>query len=189
MTENKLYPWVVPGKVFTSVNFFDEDTLENRSELEEQMLGKVRSKFDKHNIYGYFTNEGKNIFAIAMHKNGVLSIPEHNVIMNVPRGTFIAFYDNIECNILETSEYLEKHFSYVDKAGILGSGSKAFEVVATIRDEYRLKVMASSEDEALQIANAHDISEWEHPDIEPHLSDRRIIRHARWGNLSVREIE
>lgn len=70
-----------------------------------------------------------------------------------------------------------------------GSGSKTYKVTAVLRDEYTLDVKADSEEEAVDLAFNINIADWKHEEIEPHLTERAIVRMARWGNLSAEEVE
>jgi len=71
----------------------------------------------------------------------------------------------------------------------VGSGSKSYEVVCTIKDTYKIKVHANNEEEAIKIANETPIHSWKHPDIESDLLKSRVlVRMARWGDLVATEI-
>tara|TARA_B110000259_G_scaffold180550_1_gene221429 strand:- start:2055 stop:2558 length:504 start_codon:yes stop_codon:yes gene_type:complete len=69
-----------------------------------------------------------------------------------------------------------------------GKGPKRFLVTATINDRYTLPVWAETKEEAIALSHDVKTSLWDHPDIEPHLTQRVIVRMARWGNLEVEEI-
>lgn len=71
---------------------------------------------------------------------------------------------------------------------IFGNGSIKFEVTALINDKYTVVVNAENPEEAIDIANKIPINSWLHPTIEPGLEERKIIRYARWGNLSATEM-
>jgi hypothetical protein len=71
---------------------------------------------------------------------------------------------------------------------VFGDGSLKFEVTALINDKYTVVVNADSPEEAISIANEIPINSWLHPTIEPGLKERRIVRYARWGNLSATEV-
>jgi hypothetical protein len=99
----------------------------------------------------------------------------------------------LEIDFSKLSNVKYKHFSFgygPRTATKFGNGSNEYEVTATIRDNYTIKVFADSEEEALAIANSVEIHDWEHPVVpeDSHLQDRRMMRHCRWGNLSVRMV-
>ena len=70
-----------------------------------------------------------------------------------------------------------------------GSGDKEYTVTAVLRDEYTLNVKADSEEDAVKYAMQINISDWKHEEIEPHLEERVLLRMARWGNLTAKEVK
>ena len=112
--------------------------------------------------------------------------------LNVDCGDMVMFESNIKYGIEDRDRVKCFTFKYEIKENLPGEGKIVYEVIATIRDEYRIKVKANSPDEAIKVADGIPINFWKHPDIEPHLSHRKITRHARWGNLmatKIRELE
>jgi hypothetical protein len=69
-----------------------------------------------------------------------------------------------------------------------GNGSKKFVVSCEVRDLFTININADSEDEALEMANKLPHHLWNHPDVDEHLTHRVLVRMARWGNMSVKEI-
>lgn len=182
--------WAIDKLIMFSPATIDDKTLsEDGRELHMQMLGNAKSKFD---IYNVFSNEMEgldNIHSLVALNTGTVSFPEFNIRYDVWRGDLVAYRGDLIS--VRTADFVEKVFAYNDAPKYFGNGPKLYQVTATIRDDYKISVYASSEEEALTTANSISISEWDHPDVEEdsHLEDRRIIRHARWGNLSVNEIK
>lgn len=179
--------WSLGDRLFYSTNALGRVDLENGyEEIKRIMIGTVKSKFVKHSILGPVSGSEPHIVAIAAQRPTEITIEGYPV--TITERSMVAFFSEERFEILSDSGYVMLQLGYADKVDYIGNGPKKFEVVARINDEYRLNVFAETEDEAIAMAYNHDISEWEHPVIEPHLEDRRIIRHARWGNLSAKEI-
>jgi hypothetical protein len=182
--------WSVNKTIMFSPSTIDENTLsEDGKELHMQMLGNAKSKFDIFNVFSGNMEGLSNIHSLVALDDGTIEFPDFNVIYNVGRGDLVAYRD--ELTVKKTAHFIEKIFAYNDSPKTFGSGSNLYEVVATIRDDYKISVYADNPEDALRIANETSISEWRHPDVseDSHLEDRRIIRHARWGNLSVTEVK
>lgn len=77
---------------------------------------------------------------------------------------------------------------FTDQKARIGDGVKEYEVISIVRDEYRIKVFANSEEEALALANKTPPSKWEHLEIDTHIEQRNLIRMARWGNFTAKEL-
>ena len=93
---------------------------------------------------------------------------------------------------IDIPEHLLKYkiiFSFSRKKELFGTGSKVYQVTAIIRDNYTINVLADSEEEAIANAKYIPAYEWHHPDIEPHLTERRMVRMARWGNFVAKEVD
>lgn len=180
--------WIMDGKVFYSTNAFNGPEFHDEYEyLKKKVIGIVKSKFSDVSITGAARENEPCIIALAVYEPTTIVVDGEST--DVPPMTLVAFYNSLDYYIQESAGCVKFRFIYADKVDHIGDGSKKFEVVAKINDEYRIKVFAETEEEAIALAYNHDISEWEHPTIEPHLEDRRIIRHARWGNLTAKEME
>lgn len=83
----------------------------------------------------------------------------------------------------------EIEFYFSEQKKQVGTGSKEYEIISVVRDEYRLKVFANSEEEALEISRTVSPSKWEHLEIDTHLEQRHMVRMGRWGNLTAKEIK
>jgi hypothetical protein len=178
--------WIKDSEIFYVPKYFEEAALSNDNEMLIMMVGICKSKFPQYTVLSYEDNLGNNLVSVAALDDTTITFPELDKVVALSRRDIIIFFGNIDFKLV--GEYQTKRFKFQEKSQIIGEGPNMFEVVATIRDEYRLKVRASSEYEAIEKANEVELSEWEHPDIEPHLLDRKITRHARWGNLTAKEI-
>jgi hypothetical protein len=179
--------YVYSDKIFYTQSPIDIKHLDQHESIKRQLLGVAKTKFDKFNILSCCDDFGKDIIVILALGNGKIKFNELDIDFDLNFGDAILFFSDIKYTT--SIGHNEYRFAYTDKKEIFGNGSKIFEVVATIKDEYRIKVYADSQQEAIKQANTIPISEWKHPDIEPHLEDRQIIRHARWGNLTAYEVQ
>ena len=175
---------MVSPKTFNKEILFD-----GSADLDAQMLGITKSKFDIFNVFTSVMEGYDKIHVYAILGDGEVYFPELNIRHTIGYGDYLAYRSDLSMEI--TTDFIQRTFSYSNVKEIVGVGSKMYEVVATIRDEYRVFVYADSEEDAIKTADGITISEWRHPDIpeDSHLEDRRIIRHARWGNLSANEIK
>ena len=185
--------WIQDGLIFYTPKYFQSnDDIKNSRQREVQMLGQAKSKFPNcyvldSNLWDSFESDEENILVsiASFGKTEVVFIDlNKKLIMN--ELDILTMSSSVNIKIF--GEYYLKKLKYSTEKKVFGSGSKTFEITATIRDDYKIKVNAETKEEALALANEVSISDWDHPDIEPHLSHRKIIRHARWGNLSVEEI-
>jgi len=182
--------WAIDKLIMFSPATVDEKTLrENGDDLYRQMLGNAKSKFDIYNVFSGPMEGLDNIHSLVATTSGSISFPDFDIKIDVNPGDLVAYRTNISTNT--DARFVEYIFAYNSAPKTFGSGNKLYEVTATIRDDYKISVYANSDKEALEIADKISISEWRHPDVveDSHLEDRRIIRHARWGNLSVNEIK
>lgn len=185
--------WIMDGLAFYSPGYFetigqirDEDTRNLQS------LGQARSKFPEKNVYDIkpYSKEDASVpnilVSVSSFGDASVELLDLDTIVKMSDCDIFTFSGDISHKI--NGDCYVSIVECSDTKRIIGSGSKTFEVIATIRDEYRLEVQADDEDQAIFFANGVDISQWKHPDIEPELSERRLIRHARWGNLRATEI-
>jgi hypothetical protein len=181
-------------KDHSAISFYDslslsEEKLNDNDAFFQKLLVVLKSHFFSYTIYPWSNEEPNQI-------NAFLFTEETNVTIPSLDHEQVYYPTNILCVTNDIEVYVENKMAYKTfKFGFnkikepVGLGSKVFNVVATIRDEYRIKVYAESEQEAIDMAFDVPICEWEHPDIEPDLLDRQIIRYARWGNLSAKQVE
>jgi hypothetical protein len=182
--------WILEKSILVSPKSFNEEILFNDShDLSAQMLGITKSKFDTFNVFSSCMEGYENIHAYAILSDGEINFPELGISHHVGRGDFVAYRTDL---VAEIGVHSIKHvFSCNDSPRVFGDGPNTYEVTATIRDDYKITINANSNEEAIRIADQVPISEWRHPDVleDSHLEDRRVIRHARWGNLSAVEIK
>jgi hypothetical protein len=178
--------YVYKNDIFYTQSPVDFEYIDQHELVKRQLLGVAKTKFDKFNILSCGDDFGKDIIVVLALDNGQIIFNDLDINFNLNFGDAILFFSNIKYEI-NIGHNLYK-FAYTDKKEIFGNGDKMFEVVATIKDQYKLKIYANNSKDAITQANRIPISEWEHPDIEPHLEDRQIIRHARWGNLAAIEV-
>lgn len=182
--------WLVDRTIMVSPFAFDEKLYsENGDDLRRQMLGITKSKFDNLNVFSDVLEGYSTIHAFAVIGEGTVEFPDFGIKHTIGPGDFMAYRDDL--NVILGAPVIPREFSYNNAPKSYGNGEKVYEVTATIRDDYKISVHANSPEEAIAIAESVSISEWRHPDVleDSHLEDRRLVRHARWGNLSVNEIK
>jgi hypothetical protein len=156
--------------------------------IHQELYGALRSKFTHLNVFDNVL-DANVLQVIVFFESAMVDIVGYEI--PVTHGSFLATTKDIDFSKLVNVKHRHFLFGYGDKiATHFGSGPIEYEVSALIRDTYTLKVFANSKEEALSIANTIDIADWNHPVIpeDSGLTDRRIMRHCRWGNLSVKEI-
>jgi hypothetical protein len=185
--------WIADGSGLYTPKYFESiDRVHDDKVRVSASIGQAKSKFPGKNIQGLVPDDRSEIdpeyimLGIAAFGDTSVEIPSKNMILEMTERDILTIDISIPHKI--SGQFYVTELLGSPEKKVFGSGEKEFEVVATIRDEYRLKVFANSEEEAIDIANATDISDWQHPTIEPHLVDRKIIRHARWGNLKATEV-
>jgi hypothetical protein len=182
--------WLVEKAIMVSPKSFNDEILfRGSSDLESQMLGITKSKFDTFTIFNAPMEGHKSLYVHAMLEDGSVSFPELGINHIIGRGDYVAYRSELVVDMVGDSIKKKYGFSHTPRS--FGTGEKLYEITATIRDDYKISIYANSEQEALDTADGIDIAEWRHPDVQEdaHLTDRRIVRHARWGNLSVNEIK
>jgi hypothetical protein len=154
--------------------------LEDEDGLKDQLSRISKSKFKYRNK----TSSSIQIQTlVCLSAEAIIYINDHDVEYKMQRGSSMLFYSDLNFTI--------KHgdcFSYkatVEANKPFGSGSKEYEVTSIVSDEYKIKVLADSEEEALRVADSIDIYEWDHLDINKHLPTKNILRFSRWGNFKV----
>jgi hypothetical protein len=174
-----------PEKIFYTQTIFTQKDIDNN--IKDLILGTAKGKFPQLNIFSYYNNTDDGIYALLSLENGKIYFNDFDIDLDMSYGDLVLFLSDIKYET-KISDRMFK-FSYNSKKEIFGTGNKMFEVIAKINDEYRIKVYADDEDSAIKQAYNIPIAEWQHPDLEPGLKDRQIIRHARWGNLSALEVK
>jgi hypothetical protein len=162
---------------------------DNVSSIKQELFGVIRNKYFNFNVFSDVLESDKIITAIVFFKDADIELLD--VKIHVAQGSVFASTKQIDLDAISNVPNIAFHFGYGPRsATVFGNGANEYEVSVLIRDTYKIKVFANSEDEALKIADDVPLYDWEHPDVleDAHLEDRRVIRHCRWGNLSVKEL-
>lgn len=171
----------------------NEDYLKSFSEstLPNEALQIAKSNFSEYSVFPWSGYESDCLTVFVAKVDSQLRIMHNAVKETVLVKQFdIVIKDSQDHEESEDlSDFYVFKLDYSRQKQLFGAGEKTFEVTAKIYDEYRIKVRANSDEEAIELANSVALSEWKHPDIEPHLTERRIIRYARWGNLHAEEVK
>ena len=173
-------------KIFYTKTLLKVDDILNK-DITELVLGFAKSKFPKLNVLSYYDNDDSGIIALVSLEDGKIYLDDLQCYFNMACGDMILLLSDSKYSTTMNNKLYK--FSYTIKKELFGTGNKIFQVTAKISDEYKIKVYANDENDAIKQVYNIPISEWEHPTIEPGLIDRQIIRHARWGNLSAAKLE
>lgn len=183
--------WIAPDVLIKGNNTIDEYMLVDKDgkALTHFLLGHAKSKFGSFTVYSELMDGIDDcIISLAVLSEGSIEFPTLGVNLKASRGDVLTFLSDLP--FIPQVKILQKKFSFVRKRELVGTGSKTFKVEVLIKDHYTININADTKEEAIEIANEIPIAEWEHPDIpeDLHLIDRRVVRHARWGNLTAEEI-
>lgn len=174
-------------EIFYTQSFVDFANMDENETVERQVLGIAKTKFSKFNVLSCRDEFGKNIIVILSLNSGQILFNDLNIKCQLNRGDAILFLSSIKYEI--NTSYNIYQFAYTNKKELFGDGDIIFEVVANIKDQYRIRVRANTKEEAIEQANTIPVSEWHHPEIDRYVEDRQLIRHARWGNLTAYEVQ
>lgn len=186
--------WVLEEKIFYTPKYFSNlNQIKDEEDRNLQILGLAKSKFLNMNVldsnrYESFEDETEDfLVSISCFGDTTVVFPDLGQTLNMSSLDLLTLDSSISYAI--QGDFHKQKLKCSKDKKVFGEGSSKFEVVATIRDEYRISVMADSPAEAIELARDIDICEWLHPDIEPHLEDRRLVRFARWGNFYTTEVK
>jgi hypothetical protein len=124
------------------------------------------------------------ICIICTDQNFSVLMEESRSMISMNKGDVLIFPSGMNHEISDTNKAMVKKICYRQKVRNK-TGSKEFTVTSTVIDKYQVKVYADSEEEAIENAKTVPISQWEHLNIYPDVSERKIIRYAKWCNFEV----
>lgn len=137
-----------------------------------------------------FTNEVTDdvlpyvVCIICIDQNFSVVMHESNSLIPMNPGDVLIFPSEMKHGISDTSKALIRKICYREKIKN-NTGSKEFLVTSTVIDKYQVLVYADSEEEAIENAKTIPISQWNHLDLYPDVSERKIIRYAKWCNFEI----
>jgi hypothetical protein len=108
-----------------------------------------------------------------------------NIVMNF--GDVLIFPSEMKHSIGIQENVTVKKIFYKKDVDIL-SGSKKFVVTSTLIDKYEVEINAETEEEAIEKAKLVPISKWKHLDLYPDITDRKVIRYAKWFNFDSKPL-
>jgi hypothetical protein len=114
-------------------------------------------------------------------------IKEKQSIIPMSIGDVLIFPSEMEHNISNKNNVTVKKIFYAKNVDMSG-GDTRFLVSSTLIDKYEIEVMANSEEEAIEKAKLISISKWKHLDLQPEISDRKLIRYAKWFNFDSKPL-
>jgi hypothetical protein len=167
---------------------FEAFDFNNYNDVKEALLAISISKFKyKYNISiidGAVPNSSGTINALACTSDfGKILFNDNEHV--VEKKFIVLQKDIIKCKVIG-GNFINIDFTYYDGIVPFGEGDNTYIVKAIIRDEYELHVKANSEEEAIDVANKHEIKHWNHLELDKQYSERVLLRSARWGNFEVR---
>ncbi len=163
------------------------ESIGNLAKLEQAMMQIVSSKINHAKIVIDPENSIGKVVCIVAKDAATVSNIDDGVSYDIMFGDIVLASGDAAISISGNCTAFDFYIS--DSPKVFGTGSRKFEVSATINDKYVISVNADNEEQAIEIANKISIDNWEHPTIEPHLKERKIVRYARWGNLSATEVQ
>jgi hypothetical protein len=151
--------------------------------LKEKISEIATSKFR------YLDDLDKNFKVISLvckSPNAIVYFPERDYKFNMKTSSTLLFYEKIKYQVLE-GEVIDYLFE-INPKPIFGIGENEYQVTSVVRDIYKIKVRANSEEEAKITANNIDLCDWNHLDIDRDLPEIKLMKYSRWGNLIVDKI-
>jgi hypothetical protein len=152
----------------------------NIPEIREKLSEVASSKFR----YLDDLDSKFNIVSLVSKSNNTkVYFPELDYEVNMKTASVLLFYEKIKYEILGGETFL--NIFEINPKEKFGSGKNEYRVTSIIRDIYKIRVMADSEEEAKVIANSIDLDKWHHLDIDRDLPEIKLTKFSRWGNLIV----
>ena len=185
------------NKVFFSSNFFDINLIKNKKEIIDELFLHCKSKFNM-DFDMEIINEQSNLDGISVivikdydteiyfeNDVDILRFPNQNLI-NCGPGDILSFHSS---NIFKSNKDFDQYtFKYNVDLNIWGEGDKVFEVTATLKDEYKIRVKSDTYENAIKQAYSINLTEWKHVDLNTNLPSIQINRYTKWGMLDATEI-
>lgn len=165
---------------------FKNAVISDRESYINEVFGIAESSFSHVDLYRDYEDDLKVMLLAVFASNYTINIDGQG--LEVAFGDCLITTDPQKILGVEPEFILtELEFYFTEEKQQLGSGSKEYEVTSVVRDEYKIKVFADSEEEAIEIAKNISPSKWEHLEIDTHIEQRSMIRMARWGHFSAKE--
>lgn len=155
-------------------------SFDNIPEMKEKLSEVANSKFK----YLDELDSKFNIVSLVSKSNKTrVYFPELDYEVNMKTSSVLIFYEKIKYEV-SGGEVILNLFE-IDPKEKFGDGQNEYRVTSIIRDIYKIRVMANSEEEAKVIANSIDLDKWHHLDIDRDLPEIKLTKFSRWGNLIV----
>lgn len=183
--------WYGPNIIFTQ-QLFNKEQIADIKYLVENMYGFANSKFKPKgfNVLNEAASpeDHESIVVLVFTDSNKIHFKENQANISTSFGDAIAFKNIFSYEIRDNTPVIRLTFKTTKDKKVFGSGKDEYVVTAHIRDQYTINVFANSESEAIDIANNIPVDEWEHPDIDPELHQRQLVRYAKWGNLDAKKL-
>lgn len=165
---------------------FKNAVINDRESYINEVFGIAESSFSHVDLYHDYEDNLKVMLIAVFASNYTINLDGQD--LDVSFGDCLITTEPQKILQVEPEFILtELEFYFTEEKQQLGSGSKQYEVTSFVRDEYRIKVFADSEEEAIEIAKGISPSKWEHLEIDTHIEQRTMIRMGRWGIFSAKE--
>ena len=176
--------WIEKNKILHVNGLIPEEGRATSENVASSVSSIISSHFSSFQIVD--SGDGNTINAIVPKETVTVYVEQHSYEV-LPWQVF-AWTNQVSASY-PSDKVTVFSFPYLDEKPTFGSGSNKYRVKAIIRDEYVLEVLANSAEDAKAVASAVEIHHWDHLDIEPHLTERKLMRYARWGNFEVEDIK
>lgn len=155
------------------------------------VANKLSSDAAKEIVLSHFTERTTTdyiFYLVASDKTTVkVTLDSEEYSFDLDSDAILAFSGNCTVKHADPNLCAIKQIENFKHIGF-GSGTKKFLVSSEVRDLFTINIKADTEDEAIALANSLPMHLWDHPDINEHLTQRVMVRMARWGNVFAREV-
>jgi len=155
-------------------------SFDNIPEMKEKLSEVANSKFK---YLDELDNKFNVVSLVSKSNKTRVYFPELDYEINMKTSSVLIFYEKIKYEV-SGGEVILNLFE-IDPKEKFGVGQNEYRVTSIIRDIYKIRVMANSEEEAKVIANSIDLDKWNHLDIDRDLPEIKLTKFSRWGNLIV----
>jgi hypothetical protein len=183
--------------IFFSSNFFDLNIDKNESDIINELFLHCKSKFNlefnMEIINEQSDGDGISVIVVSDYDTeivfedtaDILRFPDKKRISASP-GDIISFHSSN--NFISNQTIKLYNFNYKIDEKVFGEGSKLFEVTATLKDEYKIRVKSDSYEDAIKQAYSINLTEWKHVELNTNLPSIQINRYTKWGMLDAFEL-
>lgn len=179
-----------------SDNLFDTEMLNyTENQLDEYLILLLDQQIGNKNKISFTVEPGDDVLAfitciICKQHSSIITVQEGEFPSNIKmsKGDLLIFPSELKHQFNKEENLIIKkiyYFKNINQNVFLNN----YTVVANMIDKYEIEIWASSEKEAIEIAENTRISKWKHVDLFPEIEERKIIRYSKWGNFEIKPID